>query len=208
MNKPIIIIGNGGHGAVLTDILLANNKEILGFTAPKKETNSFGLKYLGDDESILSFPPESIELVLGLGSIKPTSIRSNIYHFFKDKGYSFSTCIHPNAIISPSASINEGVQIMAGAIIQPRANISENSIINTGAVIEHDCKIGKHVHIAPGVVMSGNVQIGESSHIGTGAKIIQNITIGNYVMVAAGAVVIKNIESKKTVMGIPAKEVK
>lgn len=209
MNKPIIILGNGGHAAVLTDILIANQREIIGYTAPEKEANTYGLTYLGDDKSILtSYSPESVDLVLGIGTLKPSELRLNLFNFFKNKGYTFATCIHPSAIIANNASIAEGAQVMAGAIIQPRSIIKEVCVINTGSIVEHDCIIEKSTHIAPGVVMSGNVHIGECSHVGTGAKIIQNIKVGHHAMVAAGAVVVRNVAPEKVVMGIPAKEVK
>ncbi|MGG0655034.1 acetyltransferase [Rummeliibacillus pycnus] len=209
MNKPIIILGNGGHAAVLTDILIAKQREILGYTASKKEANTYGLKYLGDDISIVKqYSPESVELVLGIGSLKPSEFRMDLFNFFKNKGFTFATCIHPSAIIANNAFIAEGVQIMAGAIIQPRSIIKEISVINTGSIVEHDCMIERSIHIAPGVVMSGNVHIEEFSHIGTGAKIIQNINIGHHAMVGAGAVVVKDVAPEKVVMGIPAKEVK
>ncbi|RPJ96826.1 acetyltransferase [Rummeliibacillus sp. TYF005] len=207
MNKPIIIIGNGGHALVLTELLMLNKKQILGFTSPSNETNKFDLAYLGNDSIIFNYDPEEIELVLGIGSVQPNSIRSKIFNEFKLKGYHFATCIHPKAIITSTAKIGEGVQIMAGAIIQSFAEIKDNSIVNTGAQIDHECIINKNVHLAPGTILSGNVQIGSNSHVGTGVKIIQGVTIGGNTMIAAGAVVVKDIPENSKVMGIPAKEV-
>ncbi len=207
MNKPIIIIGNGGHALVLAEILLLNHREILGYTAPYKGSNSFGLHYLGTDEVISTYDSTQIELVLGVGSIQPNNIRMKIFQQFKERGYCFANCIHPKTILSSTAIIQEGAQIMAGVIIQPLVKIHQNVIVNTGVQIDHECEIFEHVHLAPGTVLSGNVQIGKNVHIGTGAKIIQSIVVGENSMVAAGAVVVKNIPINSKVMGIPAKEV-
>lgn len=207
MNKPIILLGNGGHASVLTEILLLQQREIIGFTAPEEQCNSYGLKYLGTDEVIKKFTPQKIELVLGLGTVSISAIRQSIYKELKNQGYTFATCIHPNTIISSTAVIVEGVQIMAGAIVQPHSQIGENTIINTGAIIEHDCEIGSHVHIAPGTTLSGNVHIGDGSHIGTGSSIIQGVIIGDNTLIGAGAVVISNIGTNKKAFGVPAKEV-
>lgn len=205
MNKPIIIIGNGGHASVLTEILLHQQRDILGYTAPSEETNSYGVKYLGTDNIIGDYSPGEVELVLGLGTVNVSSIRYSIFEKMKMQGYTFSNCIHPKAIISFTAILAEGIQVMAGAIIQPHAKIGENTIINTGAIIEHDCLIGAHVHIAPGTTISGNVHIGECTHIGTGAKVIQGISIGASSLIGAGAVVVNNVISNQKVIGIPAK---
>ncbi len=207
MNKPIIILGNGGHASVLTEILLLQHREILGFTAPEEQTNSYGLEYLGTDEIIGTYNPGEVELVLGLGAVRISIVRQSIFEELKNQGYIFATCIHPTAIISTTAILAEGVQMMSGAIVQPHALIGRNTIINTGVIIEHDCVIGSHVHVAPGVTLSGSVHIGDYSHIGTGSSVIQGIEIGSNSLVGAGAVVISNIGTNKKAFGVPAKEV-
>lgn len=207
MSKPIIVIGNGGHASVLVEILLESQMNIVGYTAPEGTSEFYNLPYLGNDEVILDYSSDEIELVLGLGTITISNLRRTIYEKFKSKGYTFATVIHPTAIISPSATIGEGVQIMAGAIIQTKSTIGENNILNTGCQIDHNCYIRNHSHIAPGVILSGGVSIGDNCHIGVGTTVIQNIKIGNHVLIGAGSVVINNIEDKRKVYGIPAREV-
>ena len=208
MSKPLIIIGNGGHASVLTEILIANNETIIGFVAPNVETNQFGMKYLGTDEVLYNYSPVEIELVLGVGMISPKSIREKLFQKLKKEGYTFKTIIHSSAIISPTVSLGEGTQIMAGVIIQTAVKIADNTIINTGVIIDHDCKIGSHVHIAPGTTISGAVEIKNSTHIGTGTTIIHGITIGEECLIGAGSVVVKNIMANIKAYGVPAKEVK
>lgn len=207
MNRPIIIIGNGGHALVVTEILNQNHREILGYTAPEKTKNRFGLPYLGSDEMILEYSPKEVDLAMGIGSIEPNNIRARIFKEFKEIGYHFTSCIHPKVIISDTATLSEGVQVMAGVIIQPFVKIGSNTIINTGASIDHECSIGENVHIAPGTILSGNVHIESNCHIGTGATVIQGIHIGANSMVASGAVVVNNVGCNCKVMGVPAKEV-
>lgn len=207
MNKSIIIIGNGGHASVLTEILIAKNERIIGFTAPILEINTFNIPYLGTDEVINNYPPSEVELVLGLGMIKPTQLRERIFKNFLDANFHFKSIIHPSAIIAPSVKLGRGVQIMAGVVIQTNTIVADNSIINTGTVIDHDCRIESHVHIAPGAKISGNVHIQQGTHIGTGATVIQGIEIGAKCLIGAGAVVVKNIANCMKAVGVPAKEV-
>lgn len=206
--KPVIILGNGGHASVLTEILLLKNRKIIGFTCPQKEDNQFGLKYLGTDVVIGEFDFNEVELVLGLGSVNVSIAREKLFEYFVGKGYSFAKLIHPTSIISKHATIGEGVQLLAGVIIQAFAEISSNTIINTGAIVEHDCILGSHIHIAPRTVLSGNVRIGQGSHIGTGSTVIQGIQIGRTVLVGAGSVVVKNIDDEQKVAGVPAREMR
>ena len=207
MNKPIIVIGNGGHASVLVETLVAQQREIKGYTAPQEEKNAFSLSYLGTDNVIATYDPDEVGLVLGLGTVDVSTIRKSIYEHFIAKGYTFTNVIHPTAIIASSVRIGRGVQIMAGAILQTNVSIADNTIINTGSIIDHDGVIGSHVHLAPRVTLSGGVRIGDSCHVGTGVSIIQGITIGDETLVGAGSVVVKNIGDRKTVYGVPAKEV-
>lgn len=206
--KPVIMIGNGGHAKVLTEILLLNKQPIIGFTTPEKEINPYQLPYLGDDDNIFNYSSSDVLLVNGLGSITNTKVRKKLYHQFSSAGYTFAQVIHPSAIVSSFSSLGEGVQIMAGSVIQPFAKIADNTIVNTKTSIDHDCMIGAHCHIAPGSVLSGGVAVGDSTHIGTGSIIIQGIRIGEHVLVGAGSLVLKNVPNHTTVYGIPAKEVK
>lgn len=207
MNKPIIIIGNGGHASVLTEILLSQEKNILGFTAPYEAKNQFSLTYLGTDDIIFNYSEDEIELVLGIGTVEQSSIRQNLFRFFSDRQYVFANVIHHSTIIAQSVSLGDGVQIMAGVIIQTNTTLADNTIVNTGAVIDHDCQIGSHIHIAPGTKISGGVKINSCTHIGTGTTIIQGIEIGANCLVGAGSVVVRNVEDGKKVLGVPAKEV-
>ncbi|WP_342508849.1 acetyltransferase [Sporosarcina sp. FSL K6-2383] len=207
MNKPVIIIGNGGHASVLVEILIAQQREIIGYTAPREGTDLFSLPYLRTDDVITNYNPEEIDLVLGLGTINISSQRKLIFEEYKARGFTFANVIHSMAIVSPSARIGQGVQIMAGAIIQTNVVLQDNVIINTGSIIDHGSTIGSHAHLAPGTTLSGGVSIGGSCHIGTGASIIQGIAVGNETLIGAGSVVVTDIESNKKAFGVPAKEV-
>lgn len=208
MNKPVIIIGAGGHAKVLADCLRLQGIPVLGALdrSVSPGSGNADLPILGDDSAIGAYPCASVELVNGLGSVGDTSLRKNIFDRFKQQGYTFRSVIHPSAIIARDCVLEEGVQVMAGAVINTGAKIAANSIINTGAIIDHECDIGRHVHIAPGVTLSGGVRVADGVHIGTGATVIQGIHIGAGALVGAGAVVIKNVDTGAKVVGVPAKD--
>lgn len=207
MNKPILIIGDGGHASVLIETLHAMERKIIGYTAPQKRIELTHPVYLGTDEVIDGFSPDEVELVIGIGTINVATCRKDLFEKFKNKGYIFTNVIHPSATLSPSVCLGEGTQIMAGAIVQMNVKLSDNIIINTGAIVDHDCNVESHVHIAPGVTLSGGVYVGESCHIGVGVTVIQEIAIGDNTLIGAGSVVVTDIASNKKAYGVPAKEV-
>ena len=208
---PIIIIGAGGHAKILIDALLMLDKKIIGIVdkdIDKLGVSILGIPIIGDDTTILNYPMDKVSLVNGIGSIKHTNIRKNLYEKFKKIGYSFSRVIHPSAVIARNVELGEGGQVMAGVVIQTGSSIGCNSVINTRAIIDHDCVIGQHVHIAPGSVLSGGVKIGNEVHVGTGTTIIQNVHIGSRSTIGAGSVVVQNIPEDVVALGVPAKVVK
>lgn len=205
--KPIIIIGAGGHASVVVDTLKQSGiSTFLGFINISNETqNLLGIPFLGDDSYLERQNPKKVLLALGIGSIKATEQRKNIFCKWKSYGFDFVSVIHPSAVISPHTLLGEGVQIFMGTLIQTGAKISENVILNTGSQVDHDCQVQAHSHLAPRSVLSGNVCVGECSHIGTGAAIMQEIHIGNLTTIAAGAVVVSNIPNYALAKGIPAR---
>ena len=208
MNKPVLILGAGGHAKVLIEALLQSGATLAGITDPDPDLAGKKLlevPVLGGDEVVGDFPQTEILLVNGLGSIGVPTARKGLFERFRAKGYRFATVIHPSAIVASDVELGEGVQVMAGVVIQPGSRVGCNTIINTRASVDHDCRIGNNVHIGPGATLSGGVSIDDDTHIGTGATIIQGIEIGTQSVVAAGSVVVKNVGNRTAVMGVPAR---
>lgn len=207
-NKSVVIIGAGDHAKVLLDILLEQGTNVIGFVDKNilKGTKIFGIPVLGDDEEVFKYKSNEILLVNGIGSIGSLHLRKKMYDFFKEKGYTFLTVVHPFSHVSNRSFIGEGVQILPGVVINIDAKIGENTIINSNSTIEHGCIIGDNVHIAPGTTLSGCVSVGCETHIGTGSSVIQGVNIGNHVLIGAGSLVIRDIDNNSKVYGVPAKK--
>lgn len=210
MNLPLIVLGAGGHAKVLVDALLGAGQPVHGLTDtdPAKTGSAvLGVPVLGGDKEVLAFAPEEVRLVNGIGSVRVSVLRHQLYENFKNMGYFFERVVHASAIVASDVVLDEGAQIMAGVVLQTGCHIGENVIINTRAAVDHDCVIGSHAHVSPGAILCGNVEVGEGSHIGAGATVIQGVRIGCNCTVAAGAVVIRDIPDGLTVAGLPAKEI-
>lgn len=208
--KPVVIIGFGGHGKVCAAAILASGRKVLAATdLQSQQVTAFDFPILTDEQAVEKFSPEQVELVLGLGSIWPStsdSARPKCAARFETKGYRFTGFQHPTAWVAPNCRIAETAQIHAGVIIQPGCTIGEHVILNTRCSVDHDGQIGSYCHLAPGVTTSGNVTLGEGCHVGTGANLVQNIELDAHCFVAAGATVVKSASQGTYLRGTPARE--
>lgn len=206
--KEIVVIGAGGHSKVVIDTLVALKFKIKGVVDRNQglwKTTFCGHPVLGGDDAILALPPGEILLANGIGNVGKTSVRKNIFQFFKEKNYDFVSFVHPFSFVSLSVKIDEGAQIMAGAVVQAGTEIGLNTIVNTGARVDHDCLIGNHCHVAPGATLCGGVKLGDDSFVGAGSVINQYLSIGARTVIASGAAVTKHIEIDSCVGGVPAR---
>lgn len=203
MNKRVIIIGAGGHGKVIADIVRQNGDIIVGFLddAYDTEVDFYGTKILGKTDLYKSYVRDC-QFVIAIGN---NSIREKISGNLDVVWY---TAIHPSAQISPSATIGEGTVVMPNAVINADAIIGCHCIINTGSVVEHDCEIGDFTHISPRAVVCGVTKIGKSCWVGAGSTITQVINICNNVTVGAGGVVVRDIDHPGAYAGVPTKKIK
>jgi len=187
--RPLIIIGGGGHAAVLAETARAAGFEVAGYAAPEPGGRSFA-PYLGPDEGLEArCAPGRFDLVIGVGSIAPTLRRGDLFRGFAGRGYGFATIIHPAATVAASARVGSGAQVMAGCVLQTGVTIGDNVIVNTRASIDHDSVVGAHSHIAPGAILCGGVTVGAAAHVGPGAVLIQNCRVPDMGFVRAGEVV-------------------
>jgi sugar O-acyltransferase (sialic acid O-acetyltransferase NeuD family) len=209
MSLPIIVIGAGGHAAVVADALLAAGEAVLGFTDADRSRHGSrlcGLPVLGDDEAELgAHTPGRARLANGIGGVRDTSLRRRVQQRLEAQGWQFVEVRHPSAIVSPFARIGEGVQLLAGCIVQAGADVGTGCIVNTAAVIEHDCRLGEQVHVAPRALLCGGVEIGTRSHVGAGAVVRQGLRLGDDTVIGAGAVVLQDFAGAGTLVGVPAR---
>ena len=77
--------------------------------------------------------------------------------------------ISPQANVSPTARISDGVCIYPGAVVMDNAEIGCGSVIFPNATVMENCKIGANVRIFPGAVLYENTIVGDRSIIHAGA---------------------------------------
>lgn len=199
MQDNIIILGAGGHGKVIADIIQKSSDHLVGFLDDNKTGAVLGFPILGTLDCVNKFN-STYKFVIGIGDNEK---RKQLVESYNVCWY---TAIHPTAVIGSDVTVGSGTVIMAGTIINPSTVIGNHCIINTGVVIEHDNMIADYVHISPNATLCGAVNISYLTHIGAGTIIKNNIDICDHCIIGAGAVVVQKIIKAGTYVGIPATE--
>lgn len=211
-SEKVIIIGAGGHGRVVADILLQARKEatILGFlddnpTEWNKQIT--GLPVLGGISRVteLCSKYSTLSAVVAVGD---NNTRKRIVAGLQGKQLNFINAVHPKAVIGKDIIMGVGVMMMAGSVINTGATIGSHSIINTSSTVDHDCKIGDFAHISPGANLGGAVEIGEAAHVGIGVAVLPGKHIGSGAVIGAGAVVVEDIPENVVAAGVPARVIR
>jgi len=196
----MLLYGASGHCKVIIDCLTSNNIPVEGIFDDNPELKTLtGYKVLGSYSRAI-LPGSGIILSIGINHIRKR-ISQNIKH-------KFCLVIHPSAVVSNTALINEGTVVFHASVIQPYAVIGRHVIINTSATVDHDCIIEDYVHISPNATLCGNVAVGEGTHVGAGSVIIQGIKIGKWATIGAGSVIIRDVPDYAVVVGNPGRIIK
>jgi UDP-perosamine 4-acetyltransferase len=205
----VLILGAGGHGKVVLDILLAAGEHrVIGFIDADRSlagTSVGGVTVLGAPNLLPKLRSKAKGAIVAIGD---NHTRRSYAAMVREHGYELINAIHPSAVVSPTARVGKNVTICAGACVCVEATLGDSVIVNTGAVIDHECDVAEAVHVCPGALLAGRVRVGAGAIIGMGAKVIQCLTVGAVAIVGAGAVVIEEVPAGATVVGVPARVIK
>ena len=211
-----VIIGTGGHAQVIWSAWKAAKAQNVNYPVnvvawlEKSDYAGpdfyFDLPVYRDTEEgwATLHRQEIIHCYLGIGMVKAAPQRWRTIEQLARKGLKPLTLVHPAAVVSPDAVLEDGCFVGARAVVQPFSTVGRASIINTGAIVEHHAQVGYNTHIAPGAVLCGDVHVGNHGMIGAGSVVIQQISIGDETTIGAGSVVIQNIPSRAIAFGNPA----
>lgn len=202
-DKPIHVIGAGGHGKVIVRALLDLGYRIAGIfddNVKLRGASLLAVPILGPIEQVGN--AERLPTVIAIGD---NVLRHRIAQQF---ALDWLTVVAPRTIVDSTARLGRGSMILHGAVVGVDAYVGEHVIVNTLASVAHDCHLDSFVHVAPGVHLAGHVTISTGAFLGVGAVAIPGVSVGPWSTVGAGAVITRDLPGGIVAMGSPARVVK
>jgi sugar O-acyltransferase (sialic acid O-acetyltransferase NeuD family) len=206
MSEPLVIVGSGGHGREVRDVVDAcGGYDLLGFvddSGDEPGPRDDGVDLLGPIPHLATLGP--VRVVVGIGDPRP---RATVVQRLRELSnvQPAEPLVHPLASVGSRCTVGPGTVIAAGARITTNVRIGSHCYVGPNASIGHDALLLDGATLYPGAVVSGNVTVGEAATIGAGAAIRQGIRIGAHAFVALGAGVVRDVPEGTTVAGTPAR---
>jgi sugar O-acyltransferase (sialic acid O-acetyltransferase NeuD family) len=209
--QEIVVVGGGGHAKVVLSILKKlKTFNVLGYSDLKDNGPLLGTPFLGSDRDLSSFAASyaGLNAVIGVGQVGLGMLRHQLWARVESIGLTFPEIVSPHATVNEGVVVGEGVVVMDGAVINPGSKIGRGAIVNTNSTVEHDVLLDEWVHVAPGATISGGVNVGRFSMIGVGATVIEGVRIPPNSIVGAGATVVHDLSEPGVYVGCPARRIR
>lgn len=213
--KRLVVIGAGGFGRGVIDIVRAINKlspepewRLLGIyddfpsAINLRRMDELSVPYLGVVPKVA--PHEPTWYVVGINN---PNVRKSIVAKLDALGWWAASLVHPEASIETERPLGEGVIVRAGVRVATNSCVGRHVHLNYNVVLGHDVVLGDFVSVNPIASIAGEVHIGECSVVGTNATVLQGQSVGAGCIVGASACITKTFGPDLTLVGVPAQVV-
>jgi bifunctional N-acetylglucosamine-1-phosphate-uridyltransferase/glucosamine-1-phosphate-acetyltransferase GlmU-like protein len=158
MNKPVVILGYGGHARVVLDVLQATGRAVAGILAPDMPvgTQWEGIPVLGDDD----------------WTLRQEAMRKHTHP--QGEG----TQLMAGVIVQPGTVIGENVLLNTRVTVDHHCRIGAHVHVAPGAILCGEVQLAERVFIGAGAILIQGVAVGASAQVAAGATVVRNIAAG------------------------------
>ncbi|MBT2971820.1 MAG: hypothetical protein B6D72_10755 [gamma proteobacterium symbiont of Ctena orbiculata] len=207
-DKPLVIIGSGGHAGCLLDVAQLAAFTVAGFIDRTRSAGALvnGLPVLGGDELLFdtAFTARH-RFAVGIGN--PVA-RRRYGELLLEKGADCPAIVNPSCYVSPYATLGRGVLLMGMNAVNHGARLDDFVALDWQVTIGHGSHLGSAVFAGPGSRVAGDVVCGKDSYLGLGSQVIEQVKIGRGSLIGAGSTVTRDIPDNVVAVGSPAKVIR
>ena len=205
----IVVLGGGGHGRVVADIIRATGHTLIGFAdADERMLGTYiasaEAEVLCSQRQLRAFLAadcaDAVVVAIGDNDARLCALRRMIGTL------EVPSLIHPSAQVDPTARIEEGTVVMPRAVIGAAVVVGRGVIVNTSAQLDEGVSVGDGAHISPGAILMPGSRVRMCGWVGAGAIVEPNVVIGRHAIVGAGALVTRDVKEGATAVGLPAQQ--
>lgn len=209
--KDLVIVGAGGCGREVLqwakDINAVTPKwDIKGFIDDHLDvldSQDCGVSVIGSIDGYEISPNDVF-----VCSIGNSAVRKKLVAKLENRGATFTTLVHPTAVVSLTAKLGKGVILYPFSLISDHAVIGDGTIINMYSSVAHDSMLGEFCTISAHCDITGACRLGSYVFMGTTSNMVPGTIIGDDVYICAGSTVMAPVRKGRKVLGNPAKIVK
>ncbi len=169
--KRLVILGFGGYGKTIEDVVLSGRLFDETIFLDDKSTDE---RVAGVCNDYVKYIDENTWFYPAFGN---NNLRVEWIQIFNGAGAQVATIIHPSAYVSTNALVEKGCAVLPQAVINTTAKVKTGCIINFGAVVDHDVVIEKGVHLCINSVVKAYNRIAPFAKIEAGQVIFNNTFI-------------------------------
>lgn len=208
---PLVIIGAGGFGREVLDVVeavnaIGNRFNFVGFIddgdPDEARLLARGTRRLtGLDDPAA----QGARYLVGIGD---PATRQRLSRRADEHALVAGTAVHPSATFGALTSTAPGLVACAHVSVTTNVTLGRQVHLNLSCTVGHDAVLGDYVSVFPGANLSGEVTLGDGVVVGTGAAIIQGVSVGAGTFIGAGSVVTRDLPAGVVAFGSPARPVR
>ncbi|WP_425659666.1 hypothetical protein [Tenacibaculum ascidiaceicola] len=200
MKKILLIVGGKSTGIEIREVVnsyyINDFDEVFNFVGEDEFDCPYS--YIKQEGVSSLIEMDDVELYY-ITSMTNQKLRIFFINDFLLKGIKPFNVIHPNSMISSSASIGKNIYIASGVVLSSFAKVCDNVIINYGVLIGHDAIIKENCIFNPGSKVGGNVIVNENVLLGAGTFIKQGVEIGANTLIDAMCYIREDLQPNKMI---------